>query len=681
MNQRNTYANPMQNDSKKLPPINQRNSEFYPGKQNQFDVEFNDSEDRGSAYPNKQGTKYTEDSPDVGGKSRLNSEFRHNTSNLNIDSIEGRPIQFLITDAKTGKYKLNVDEIVDYLALEGNVGFVTIAGKYKTGKSFLMNKLLNLPGNALPVDPSQDVCTKGVWMWSKPIYVEKDNLYLFFLDAEGSRDPNKTTTHDDKLYSLLSILSNFLIYNSMGSIDENTIFDLEWITRLTKYAQVSEDDTSEQVLSYYTPKLIWALRDFVIDLQDTKGNTISPTQYMESVMMDPAAFNKSTDANKKIRLAFSNLFKDRECITFPKPGNDVKKFPYANNNELKPEFTKQINALRDRILSRISPKQIKGVNLTMKMFITLVQQFTEYYNASAPVNISLGWQYVVESEANDAFEESRELYDIALQQFLGDESIRNVQELFNILKNIRDSTLERFDKFIAAIENNECVLDQRNRLKNYMDEYELRVLNQNNNRSHQFNLDLLEQLSAHLRESGNRKIYTIDKISNFNDDFQQFLEDYEQQASEGEKTTALIDYLKQLEPELIHLLIQTIEQKYLENETKKKNDIQRLKENEKSLTNQIKGLQDGQGGELDQISKLKEDKQELEHKTHKMDEELSKLSKEGAEKLDKRKAQLELEKKKDIAEKQKQIDLLAHKHKQITDEIEKRNKKACCEIF
>lgn len=38
---------------------------------------------------------------------------------------------------------------------EKKVGFVSIIGKYRTGKSFLMNKILdNPPGKGFKVDPS-----------------------------------------------------------------------------------------------------------------------------------------------------------------------------------------------------------------------------------------------------------------------------------------------------------------------------------------------------------------------------------------------------------------------------------------------------------------------------------------------------------------------------------------------
>jgi len=69
---------------------------------------------------------------------------------------------------------------------KGNVSFVSIAGMFRTGKSFLINKLLNLKGRGFKVAPTVDTCTKGLWIWSCPVYNERENMYIFFLDCEGS---------------------------------------------------------------------------------------------------------------------------------------------------------------------------------------------------------------------------------------------------------------------------------------------------------------------------------------------------------------------------------------------------------------------------------------------------------------------------------------------------------------
>ena len=51
------------------------------------------------------------------------------------------------------------------------IGIIAVAGKYRTGKSFLLNRiLLNKSGNTsgFNVGPTINPCTKGLWIWNKP---------------------------------------------------------------------------------------------------------------------------------------------------------------------------------------------------------------------------------------------------------------------------------------------------------------------------------------------------------------------------------------------------------------------------------------------------------------------------------------------------------------------------------
>ena len=51
-----------------------------------------------------------------------------------------------------------------------NIGIISLVGKYRTGKSFLLNRvLLNLKQNpGFGVGPTFKPCTKGIWIWSDP---------------------------------------------------------------------------------------------------------------------------------------------------------------------------------------------------------------------------------------------------------------------------------------------------------------------------------------------------------------------------------------------------------------------------------------------------------------------------------------------------------------------------------
>ena len=54
-------------------------------------------------------------------------------------------------------------------ALKGPIGIVAVAGMYRTGKSYLLNRMLLDRSDGFGVGPTINPCTKGVWMWSKPL--------------------------------------------------------------------------------------------------------------------------------------------------------------------------------------------------------------------------------------------------------------------------------------------------------------------------------------------------------------------------------------------------------------------------------------------------------------------------------------------------------------------------------
>ena len=65
-----------------------------------------------------------------------------------------------------------------------------MAGKYRTGKSFLLNRiLLDKKGqtSGFGVGPTINPCTKGLWIWNKPITIcEKGQKYkVLIVDSEG----------------------------------------------------------------------------------------------------------------------------------------------------------------------------------------------------------------------------------------------------------------------------------------------------------------------------------------------------------------------------------------------------------------------------------------------------------------------------------------------------------------
>jgi hypothetical protein len=54
------------------------------------------------------------------------------------------------------------------------IGVIAVAGKYRTGKSLLLNRILlqksgKGASNGFGVGPTINPCTKGLWVWDKPL--------------------------------------------------------------------------------------------------------------------------------------------------------------------------------------------------------------------------------------------------------------------------------------------------------------------------------------------------------------------------------------------------------------------------------------------------------------------------------------------------------------------------------
>ena len=46
-----------------------------------------------------------------------------------------------------------------------------MAGKYRTGKSYILNRVLLNQNSGFEVGPTINACTKGLWMWPKIVEI------------------------------------------------------------------------------------------------------------------------------------------------------------------------------------------------------------------------------------------------------------------------------------------------------------------------------------------------------------------------------------------------------------------------------------------------------------------------------------------------------------------------------
>lgn len=68
--------------------------------------------------------------------------------------------------------------------IDKNVSVVSVAGLYRTGKSYLLNKVILDKKSIFGVGPTVNPCTKGLWMWLEPDPTTEKRTMLV-IDTEG----------------------------------------------------------------------------------------------------------------------------------------------------------------------------------------------------------------------------------------------------------------------------------------------------------------------------------------------------------------------------------------------------------------------------------------------------------------------------------------------------------------
>lgn len=109
---------------------------------------------------------------------------------------------------------------------------------------------------------------------------------MLLIDTEGFGGIDEGENHDSKILLFSLLLSSYLVYNSLGNIDETAIQQLALIINLAKEIEVKIDPNTneEEDLSDYLPSFMWVVRDFALKLEDSRGTPISQTEYLEKAL-------------------------------------------------------------------------------------------------------------------------------------------------------------------------------------------------------------------------------------------------------------------------------------------------------------------------------------------------------------------------------------------------------------
>ncbi|XP_004699331.1 guanylate-binding protein 1 [Echinops telfairi] len=260
--------------------------------------------------------------------------------------------------------KVNQEALKILAAIKQPVVVVAIVGLYRTGKSYLMNKLAGKK-KGFSLGSTVQSHTKGIWMWCVP-HPLKPTQTLVLLDTEGLGDVEKGDNQNDAwIFALAVLLSSTFVYNSMGTINQQAMDQLHYVTELTERIRanssaVSEVEDSADFVSFF-PDFVWTLRDFSLDLE-VNGQPITADQYLEnSLKLSPG--NSQKDKNYNLpRLCIRKFFPRKKCFIFDRPVHRKKlgQLEALHDDCLDPDFVQQVAVFCSFIFSHSKIKTLSG---------------------------------------------------------------------------------------------------------------------------------------------------------------------------------------------------------------------------------------------------------------------------------------------------------------------------------
>ena len=466
----------------------------------------------------------------------LNNKTEINNNHININNkmptqiMNSSPKAIPLVIFENGKFIIpkEAKELLNQPSFT-NIGIISLVGKYRTGKSFLLNRvLLNRQKNSgFGVGPTFRPCTKGIWIWSEPIIVTNTQspkpFPCFLIDTEGLGAYIEEINHDTKIFLIAILISSLFIYNSFGAIDEMSLTTLSLVLNLgetIKIKSLSHQDTEEELAEYF-PALLWLLRDFSLKLEDINGNAITEKQYLEKALENVNGNDEIINEKNRVRKLIRTYFPERDCFTLVRPiesEKDLQNLEYLPDNELRSEFLEQAQLFRDKVMNITTPKTFHKKLLSGAMLIELVENILDTINSGSIPIIENSWKYVIQNEAIKSTENYFNQFSKEIREFR--EKNKNSKDFD---KKMKEYTKNLTNKYINELNNNELYDDDiknefGNKLKNKINE-ELDNFNKENE-------SIFEQkLNQDLDNLSDKIINDIKKNNNTNLNFHSFFQE------------------------------------------------------------------------------------------------------------------------------------------------------------
>ena len=397
-----------------------------------------------------------------------------------------------------------------------NIAVISIIGPVSSGKSFLATQMSDKINNGFEISSSEnkDCCTKGIWVWGKPII--KDNYYIIILDAQGLRtDTEENLEYSQKIFALCTLISSIVIYNykndenKEGNKLSNEVIEQSYelfnkmIQFLPKIKLEDNEELSEEmnkITSSHLPEFLWVYRD-------STTTDFNPFSEVEKNFLEK---------NEYFKTLFKNKIK-KYSLPIPMEISKMKSNSYLNISEeeiksggpFSQEYKTTFNNLKNKIIHACTPKTIKNLTLNGNLFYGLLQEYASTIFSGDYMFVESPLSNVVFSNLGEITESITETFKEKLE-----EKNNEVYDIIQIMKNsfevFSDGLLNEYqNNFIGKLLHSQFMTEEMNNiLSSVSDE----VLDTNiKEKLTEFN-DSLKELTQKASEEKTGKIEAIPDI-------------------------------------------------------------------------------------------------------------------------------------------------------------------------
>ena len=397
-----------------------------------------------------------------------------------------------------------------------NIAVISIIGPVSSGKSFLATQISDKINNGFEISSSgnKDCCTKGIWVWGKPII--KDNYYIIILDAQGLRtDTEENLEYSQKIFALCTLISSIVIYNykndenKEGNKLSNEVIEKSYelfnkmIQFLPKIKLEDNEELSEEmnkITSSHLPEFLWVYRDSTTTdfnpFSEVEKNFLEKNEYFKTLFK-----NKIKKYSLPIPMEISKM-KSNSYLTISE--EDIK-----SGGPFSKEYKTTFNNLKNKIIHACTPKTIKSLTLNGNLFYGLLQEYASTIFSGDYMFVESPLSNVVFSNLGEITESITETFKEKLE-----EKNNEVYDIIQIMKNsfevFSDGLLNEYqNNFIGKLLHSQFMTEEMNNiLSSVSDE----VLDTNiKEKLTEFN-DSLKELTQKASEEKTGKIEAIPDI-------------------------------------------------------------------------------------------------------------------------------------------------------------------------